>query len=98
MASSDIAALIPIGGRTSHTMFKIPIQIHEWSLCDIQKGSDRAELLKQTSLIIWDEVSMQHHHVIAAVDRTLSDILDKPNLPFGGIIVAWGGTSSMLSI
>ena len=70
-------------------MVKIPIQIHKGSLCDIKKGSDREELLKQTSLIIWDEVTMQHHHVIEAVNRTLRDILDKPNLPFGGITVAW---------
>ena len=60
----------------SHTMFKIPNQIHEGSLCDIKKGSDRAELLKQTSLIIWDEVAMQYRHVIEAVDRTLRDTLD----------------------
>ena len=75
-------------------MFKMPIQIYEGSLCDIKKHSDRAELLKQTSLIIWDEVTMQHHHVIEAVNRTLRDILDKPNIPFGGITVAWGKTSS----
>ena len=44
----------------------------------LKKDSDRVELLKQTSLIIWDEVPM-HCHVIEAVDRTLRDILDKPN-------------------
>ena len=33
---------------------------------------------------------MQHHHVIEAINRTLRDILDKPNLLFGGITVAWG--------
>ena len=71
-------------------MFKIPIHIHEGSLCDIKKGSDRAELLKQTSLIVWDKAAMQHHYVIEAVDRTLRNILDKPNLLFGGITVAWG--------
>jgi len=60
-------------------------------MCEIKRGSDRAELLKQTSLIIWDEVPMQHRHVVEAVDRTLRDILDHPNLPFGGITVAWGG-------
>ena len=60
IASSGIAALILIGGRTSHAMFKIPIQIHEGSLCDIKRGSALAELLKQVSLIIWDEVPMQH--------------------------------------
>ena len=47
--------------------------------------------IKQTSPIIWDEVPMQHCHVIKAVNRTLRDILDKSNLPFGSITVAWGG-------
>ena len=59
-------------------MFKIPIQIHEGSLCDIKKDSDRAEFLKQTSLIIWDEVTMQHHHVIEAINRTLRDFVKRP--------------------
>jgi hypothetical protein len=91
IASSGIAALILIGGRTSHAMFKIPIQIHEGSLCDIKRGSALAELLKQVSLIIWDEVPMQHRHVVEAVDRTCRDILEHPDRPFGGITVAWGG-------
>jgi hypothetical protein len=29
--------------------------------------------------------------VVEAVDKTLRDILDCPNYPFGGITVAWGG-------
>ena len=34
---------------------------------------------------------MQHCHAIEAVDRTLRVILDQPDLPFGGITVAFGG-------
>ena len=33
---------------------------------------------------------MQHCHVIEAVNRTLRTILDRSNLPFDGITVAWG--------
>ena len=48
-------------------------------------------MLRQTSLIIWDEAPMQHCHAIEATDRALRDILDQPDLPFGGITVAFGG-------
>jgi hypothetical protein len=72
-------------------MFSIPIEIDEGKACAIKKGSDKAELMKQVRLIIWDEVPMQSRFACEAVNRTLQDLLDKPNLPFGGIPVAWGG-------
>jgi len=91
IASSGIAALILIGGQTTHSALGVPIDIHGDSFCNIKKGSMKAELLRHVSLIIWDEPPMQHHHVAEAVDRTLRDILDEPDRPFGGITVAWGG-------
>jgi hypothetical protein len=75
-------------------MFGVPIPIHEHSVCFIKKGTNKAELIKQTSLIIWDEVPMQHCFVVDAVDRTCRDILDQPDHPFGGINVAGVVTSS----
>jgi hypothetical protein len=45
VASSGIAALILIGGRTSHFRLKIPIEIHEKSTCSIKKNSLEAELM-----------------------------------------------------
>jgi hypothetical protein len=72
-------------------MFGVPIPIHKHSVCFIKKGTNKAELIKQTSLIIWDEVPMQHHFVVDAVDRTCRDLLDQPDHLFGGINVAWGG-------
>ena len=42
-------------------------------------------------MIIWDEVPMQHKFCFEAVDRTLRDICDQPDLLFGGIPIVLGG-------
>ena len=49
-----------------------------------------ADLLRQTSLIIVDEITMQHRHAAEAVDRLLQDIKGS-NRPFGGVTVVFGG-------
>jgi hypothetical protein len=91
VASSGIASIILKGGHTSHSMFSIPIDIREDSMCHIKKGSEKAELMKQVKLIIWDEVPMQSHLLCEAVDRTMRDLLGKDDVLFGGIPIAWGG-------
>lgn len=90
VASSGIAALLLVGGRTAHSRFKIPIPAHSDSICNIRNDSDLAAMLRQTRIIIWDEVPMQHRFAIEAVDRTLRDLL-KSNRPFGGVTVLFGG-------
>jgi hypothetical protein len=90
VASSGIAALILMGGRTSHFRLKIPIEIHEKSTCSIKKNSLEAELIRQADLLIYDEVAMQHRYCQEAVDHTLRDIREKDNL-FGGMTVVFGG-------
>jgi hypothetical protein len=90
VASSGIAALLIIGGRTVHFRFKVPIQIHESSTCTIKKNSLEAELLQAASLVIWDEVPMQHRHIVEAVDRTLQDVR-RSNKLFGGLSIVFGG-------
>ena len=90
VASSGIASLLLTGGRTTHSRFKIPIYIHEDSTCSISKGYVYHELLKHTTLIIWDEVPMQHRHVIECVDRTLKDLLNVDS-SFGGITILFEG-------
>jgi hypothetical protein len=52
IASSGIAALLLSGGRTAHSRFKIPINLHEDSTCSISHRSDLASLLQQAYLII----------------------------------------------
>ena len=91
VASSGIAALILIGGRTAHSTLAIPVPTHESTTCWIKKGADLAALIQQTSLIIWDEAPMQHKHVMETVDHTLRGIKDELDLLFGGVPIAWGG-------
>jgi hypothetical protein len=90
VASSGIAALLLPGGRTSHSRFKIPIELFEESICSISKQSELAQLIRQTSLIIWDELPMQHRHAPEAVSRTLCDLRNNEQ-PFGGVTVVFGG-------
>jgi len=91
VASSGIAALLLPGGRTSHSMLKIPIEgLGPESFCSIDKEDSRADLLRSASLIIWDEVPMQHRFGPEAVSRTLMDIRDDAR-PFGGLTVIFGG-------
>lgn len=91
VASSGIAALLLPGGRTSHSMFKIPLEINDRSTCNITKNSDLGKLIQRTKLIIWDEVPMQHKYCAQAFDRTARDLMNAPNAPFGGTTIVFGG-------
>ena len=52
VASSGIASLLLIGGRTAHSTFKIPFEIHEGSTCSIGKNGDLAKLIRVADLVI----------------------------------------------
>jgi len=91
VASSGIAALLLRGGRTAHSMFKIPISLNQDSTCPISKEGRLASLIRATRLIIWDEITMQHRYAAEAVDRTCRDILGVHDRNFGGITVVFGG-------
>ncbi|KAG5529311.1 hypothetical protein RHGRI_029871 [Rhododendron griersonianum] len=90
VALSGIASSLLEGGRTAHSTFCIPLDVHDNSVCGFNKQSLQAELFRETKLIIWDEVPMQHKHCVEVVDRTLQDICDNENF-FGGITVVLGG-------
>lgn len=96
VASSGIAATLMPGGRTAHSRFKIPIVLDEHSTCAIGHKSDIAQLIQQTSLIIWDEAPMQHRYSFECLDRSLRDIMkavnpERVHMPFGGLTVVLGG-------
>ncbi|PIA57160.1 hypothetical protein AQUCO_00600115v1 [Aquilegia coerulea] len=84
--AAGIASLLLFGGRTAHSTFKLPLDVMENSLCGFTKQSIHAELFRQTSLIIWDEVPAQHRYCIEAVDRSLQDVRGS-KIPCGGISV-----------
>ncbi|XP_074351924.1 uncharacterized protein LOC141691078 [Apium graveolens] len=75
VAGSRIAATLLPGGRTTHSRFKIPLKLDQGSIAGIKHGTNIAELMHHTSLIIWDEALMQHRYAFEAVDRSLRDIM-----------------------
>ncbi|CAI0429358.1 unnamed protein product [Linum tenue] len=89
VASSGIAATLLPDGSTGHSRFKIPIDVDASSTCKVKKGTHLAELLQQTSLIVWDEAPMTHRFCFEALSKTLCDVMDLPSTgtsyrPFGG--------------
>ncbi|PIA30416.1 hypothetical protein AQUCO_05600100v1 [Aquilegia coerulea] len=80
--SSGIAVIMMPGGRTAHSRFKIPIPTLPTSTCKISKQSELAALLREASIIIWDEAPMTHRYAFEALDITLKDLLNC-DLPFG---------------
>ncbi|XP_015621013.1 uncharacterized protein [Oryza sativa Japonica Group] len=96
VASSGVAALLMPGGRIAHSWFRIPIDIHDRSMCAIRRGTILGDLIRKASLIIWDEAPMTHKLCFEALDRTLRDIqsADEPAneyKPFGGKPILLGG-------
>ncbi|XP_062228527.1 uncharacterized protein LOC133926554 [Phragmites australis] len=90
-ATSGVAASIMPGGRTAHSRFKIPLSIDDGAFCSFTKQSGTAKLLRTASLIIWDEASMTKRQAVEALDNSMRDIMSRPELPFGGKTVVFGG-------
>ncbi|PKA51251.1 ATP-dependent DNA helicase PIF1 [Apostasia shenzhenica] len=89
-ATSGVAASILPGGRTAHSRFKISLSINDASTCNISKQSGTAELLRQSKLIIWDEVTMARKYYVEALHKTLQDIMEC-DMIFGGKTIILGG-------
>ncbi|OWZ08498.1 Helitron helicase [Phytophthora megakarya] len=75
VASSGIASLLLMGGRTAHSTFKSHL-----------KG-----LIEKASLIIWDEAPMAYRHAFEAVDRTSRGIMHNDEEQFGGKVFVLSG-------
>ncbi|UYV81362.1 hypothetical protein LAZ67_20000935 [Cordylochernes scorpioides] len=86
LASTGIAATLLSGGQTVHSRFKLPIPLLENSVAAISANSSEAELIRRSSLIIWDEAPMAHYRALEIVDRLLKDIMHC-DLAFGGKVL-----------
>ncbi|PIA35178.1 hypothetical protein AQUCO_03600084v1 [Aquilegia coerulea] len=89
-ATSGLAATMMPGGRTAHSRFKIPVPTLATSTCKIGKRSNLAQLLREASVILWDEATMSHRFTFECLDRSLQDVTDI-QLPFGGKVIVLGG-------
>jgi hypothetical protein len=90
-ATSGVAASIMPGGRTAHSRFKIPLNIKEGDVRRFTKQSGTSKMLRRSSLILWDEATTTKRQAIEALDKRMRDIMDRPDLPFGGKTVVFGG-------
>lgn len=91
VATSAVAASLLDGGRTAHSVFKIPIPCYAESVCSISLDSALAARIREADLIIWDEIVMCVRYSVEAVDRTLRAIMDAEDIPFGGKCVLFSG-------
>ncbi|XP_020967739.1 uncharacterized protein LOC107616270 [Arachis ipaensis] len=96
IASSGIASLLLPNGRTTHSRFKIPLNITDDSVCNIKPGSLQVMLLLKAKLIIWDEAPIVSRYFYEALDKYLGDIMRffpiyNKDFPFRGKVVVLGG-------
>jgi ATP-dependent DNA helicase PIF1 len=80
-----------LGGRMTHSHFKIPLTLEEGGYCSFTNQSGTAKLLQQVTLIIWNETSMTKTQNVEAPDNSLRDIMGWSDLLFGGKTVVLGG-------
>jgi len=93
-ASSGIAATLMPGGRTTHSAFKLPLDIHrqEQPILKISPATAKGRLLRECVAIIWDECTMSHKRSLEALERTLRELRKNFNSSFfGGVIIILAG-------
>ena len=89
-AWTRIAATLLTGGKTVHSLFKLPVPVLETSSCNISPTSQQAAFLRNQILFVIDESSMIPTHALHAIDRCLQDIT-AVRQPFGGKAILLGG-------
>lgn len=100
VASSGIAATLLSGGRTAHSVLKLPLNIREIEnpTCNISKNTEKAELLRECVLIEWDEFTMAHKSNFEAVDRTLRDLRNNDRIMGGMVVILSGDFRQILPV
>ena len=92
VASSGIAATLLTGGKTAHSVFKLPLDISRYKrpTCTVQKNTARARLLCLAKVVVWDECTMANKKAMEALDRSLRDIRNSDAL-MGGLPLILAG-------
>lgn len=87
-ASTGIAADLIFEGATLHSKLRIPLEMNETTKPQLDYESDAAKILRHLEVLIIDEISISHKHVIGYVDRLLRDIDQQhAHLAFAGKVV-----------
>ncbi|XP_024965084.1 ATP-dependent DNA helicase PIF4-like [Cynara cardunculus var. scolymus] len=67
-ASSGVAANNMLGGGTTHSRFRIPLNLDNNSMCNIKKQSGAAQLIRDAKIIIWDEASITKRQAVESLN------------------------------
>lgn len=73
-AYSGIAANLLIGGRTTHSTFKLPLETVPGLNCGLAIGDEYGQFISNVKVIIVDESPMLHKEQFEAMHRTLNDL------------------------
>ena len=90
-STSAVVAFLLSGGKTAHSVFKLPIPCFAESVRSISMDSALANEIRDAALIVWDEIVMLMRYCIEAADRTFRAIIKAPNVLFGGKCVLFSG-------
>ena len=90
MVYSGIPNTLLINGATAHSTIQIPIPLLPNSVCNVRRQSTKAQILRETTIFIWDEVSIIPANVLQAVNVFLRDVT-QVNKPFGRKFMFLGG-------
>ena len=75
-ASSSIAATLLTGGRTLHSTFKIPLDLHAMDIpiCSIKKDTALSRVIQEGKATVVDEAPTTNKLSFEALDCTLKDL------------------------
>jgi ATP-dependent DNA helicase PIF1 len=95
-ASTGIAAMLLAGGTTAHSRFGIPVPVAEESVSTITVTSQRAEVIREATMLIWDEISMADKRAVECADALCREIMRHQDqalesVPFGGKLMIFAG-------
>lgn len=91
-ASTGVAALLLDGGTTAHFTFALSLKPEPGLVSALPRQGTTAQLLRsKCRLIIVDEATGLHRHLVEQLDRTLRDIMPHPDQPFGDMTIVFAG-------
>lgn len=92
-ASTGVAATLLLAGRTAHSTFRIPIGVDASDTPQIKGHESAGERLRNTRVVILDEMTMLNKDAFEFIDKTLRSLYSGPekNLPFAGKVVCMSG-------
>ncbi|XP_049316937.1 uncharacterized protein LOC125779708 [Bactrocera dorsalis] len=82
VAESGIVATLLNGGRTAHSVLKLPLNLSQEDspICNFSKNSSRDRMLRERKLLVLDENTMSHNKAIKALNRILQDFRDSTDI------------------